>query len=70
MTNIEFILSLTPKQIFKFIEFNHEKYFMVGIIKDYDKEGYRLYLYNNVNDENYRMNYKWINNEWKEDAHI
>ena len=70
MTDVEFVLSLTPKQIFKFIEFNHKKYFMVGIIKDDNKEYYRLCLYNNVNDENYRMEYKWINNEWKEDAYI
>ncbi len=66
MSDLEFVLSLTPKQIFKFTEFNFKPDFMVGIITDVDGINYSLYIFNNVNKENFRMNYKW-NNKWEED---
>jgi len=66
MSNLEFVLSLRPKQVFKFIEFNWKKDLLVGIVKQ--KAGYySLFIYDNENNKNYRMNYKWVNNKWKED---
>lgn len=67
MSDLEFVLSLTPKQIFKFIEFNFKPKFMIGIITDIEGENYKLFIFNDVNKENFRMNYKWINNKWEED---
>ena len=61
MSDIEFVLSLTPEQIWKFIEFNTKKDLMIGIIKDKK----RLSIYNTK--ENFRMDYTWINNKWKAD---
>ena len=61
MSNIEFVLSLTPEQIYKFIDFNKDIEFMVGVIKD---KG-RLSIYDTK--ENFRMDYTWINNKWKAD---
>jgi len=66
MTDIEFVLSLTPKQIYKFIEFNNKPEFLVGIIlKPVNEYGTLC-----VKSDDFRMDYKWINNEWKENAHI
>ncbi len=64
MTDIEFVLSLTPEQVYKFTEFNYERDFTVGIISD------MLYVHDKTNGSDYRMNYKWINNKWEEHAHI
>ena len=61
MSNIEFVLSLTPEQIYKFIDFNEDIEFMVGVIKD---KG-RLSICDSK--ENFRMDYTWINNKWKAD---
>lgn len=61
MSNIEFVLSLTPEQIWKFIEFNTKKDLMIGIIKDKK----RLSIYDTK--KNFRMDYTWINDKWKAD---
>ena len=61
MSDIEFVLSLTPEQIWKFIEFNTKKDLMIGIIKDKK----RLSIYNTK--ENFRMDHTWINDKWKAD---
>ncbi len=61
MSNIEFVLSLTPEQIWKFIGFNTKKDLMIGIIKDKK----RLSIYDTK--KNFRMDYTWINDKWKAD---
>lgn len=61
MSNIEFVLSLTPEQIWKFIEFNTKKDLMIGIIKNKK----RLSIYDTK--KNFRMDYTWINDKWKAD---
>ena len=66
MTDIEFVLSLTPEQIYKFVDFNKKENLLVGIIlKPVNKYDTLC-----VRNDDFRMDYKWINNEWKEDAYI
>jgi hypothetical protein len=66
MSNIEFVLSLTPKQINKFIEFNKSD-FCVGLIwSPIDNGVFSLML----KDKDYRMNYKWIDSKWEQSYEI
>lgn len=62
MTNLDFVLSLTPKQIFKFIEFNNKPEFTVGIILKPTNEYDTLC----IKDNDFRMDYRYINNKWNE----
>lgn len=59
MSNVEFVLSLTPKQINKFIEFNKSD-FLLGLIYSPIDNITSLML----QDKDYKMSYKWINNKW------
>ena len=61
MSNIEFVLSLTPEQIYKFIDLNKDVEFMIGVIKDTG----RLSIYDTK--EKFRMDYTWVNNKWEAD---
>ena len=62
MSDLEFILSLNPKQIIKLLDLtlaDFKEKFNIGII-----------ITNNVlfyQDKNIRKRYKWINNKWKEE---
>ena len=63
MTDIEFVLSLTPKQIFKFIDFNKKENLLLGIILKPRNKYNTLYIEN----DSFKMNYKWINKKWKQE---
>ena len=73
MSNIEFVLSLTPEQIYKFIEFNTKPFFLVGILKQLESNTHTLYLNDTVEDGEfgvlnlrYSYKYNYINNKWEE----
>jgi hypothetical protein len=62
MNNLEFILSLNPKQIIKLLELtlaDFKEKFNIGIIITTNVLFYQ--------DKNIRKRYRWINNKWKED---
>lgn len=58
MTDIEFVLSLTPEQIFKFVELNNKKEFVVEIINNPDNFSYNLLLCDSI--KGYKINYEWF----------
>ena len=62
MSNVEFVLSLTPEQIYKFIDFNKKENFLVGIILKPVNEYDTLC----IQDDDFRMDYQYINNKWNE----
>lgn len=59
MTDIDFVLSLTPEQIFKFVELNNKKEFVVEIINNPDNSSYSLLLCDSI--KGYKINYEWFN---------
>lgn len=60
MSNIEFVLSLTPKQINKFIEFNTNEHLMIGMI--WDPYGDRCNLV--IKEKEFKEEYTWNNDKW------
>lgn len=62
MSDLEFILSLNPKQIIKLLDLtlaDFKEKFNIGIIITTNVLFYQ--------DKNIRKRYKWINNKWKEE---
>lgn len=62
MSDLEFVLSLTPEQIYKFIDFNKKEKFLVGIILKPVNEYDTLC----IKDDAFRMDYQYINSKWNE----
>lgn len=66
MSDIEFVLSLTPEQCLKFVEFIHFNNFHVGILSSNNKTEYRLIIDETSEEGRFRGEYSWVNNKWKE----
>lgn len=62
MTDLEFIFSLTPKQIIKFVSYNNMENILVGITSDSNNNFNKLTYYNI--SSNHRLEAEYINNEW------
>lgn len=66
MSDIEFVLSLTPKQCLKFVEFINFNNFHVGILSSDNNTKYRLIVDETSEEGRFRGEYKWVENKWKE----
>lgn len=60
MSNVEFVLSLTPGQIKKFIEFIKDSDFKIGLIYEFETKLF-------IQENNINMIYVWINNKWEKE---
>ena len=65
MSDLDFILSLNPKQISTLMDFNIKDY-LIGIMKDTNGMDHMLQIRINKEKEYY---YEWLNNKWNH-AHI
>ena len=67
MSNLEFVLSLTPEQILKLIEFNKFKDFNIGVLYAPETNLYDLHIYERLEDFIFRGRYQWVNDKWVEE---
>jgi hypothetical protein len=60
MSNLEFVLSLTPEQVRKFIEFLKDSDLKIGLIFEFKTKLF-------IQEENLNMIYVWNNNKWEKE---
>lgn len=60
MRDLDFLLSLSPRQVAKFVTLNNNEDLLFGII--HEDELYKLYVL--IEKENYRGEFKWNDHVW------